>query len=191
MTDEELIARLRDWVEIDGGKINDARAEAADRIEALIADFNDCNSERLRWKKERDAATAAAYESAAKVAMEHCYAIMSATDADARAATIAVAIRALPAVAVSQSVRVKPLVWKAYDDKRDGRTHYGYGAFAHWYAVYRMKTGAWSVFHFINGNRTEVHSEDKVIYPTIEAAKATAQADYEARILAAIERTKE
>lgn len=42
-----------------------------------------------------NAALAAAYEVAAKAAMGHCYAIMSATDADARAALIAVSIRAL------------------------------------------------------------------------------------------------
>jgi len=37
MTDQELIARLRDWEEHDEGKINDAREAAADRIEALTA----------------------------------------------------------------------------------------------------------------------------------------------------------
>ncbi len=36
MTDD-LVKRLRDWSEYDEGKINDARAEAADRIEALEA----------------------------------------------------------------------------------------------------------------------------------------------------------
>ena len=34
MTDN-LVKRLRDWSEYDEGKINDAREEAADRIEAL------------------------------------------------------------------------------------------------------------------------------------------------------------
>jgi hypothetical protein len=34
MTDD-LVKRLRDWSEYDEGKINDAREEAADRIEAL------------------------------------------------------------------------------------------------------------------------------------------------------------
>ena len=38
MTNEELIARLVDWSEHDEGKINDARQEAADRIEALTAE---------------------------------------------------------------------------------------------------------------------------------------------------------
>jgi len=36
MTDD-LVKRLRDWSEYDEGKINDAREEAADRIEALEA----------------------------------------------------------------------------------------------------------------------------------------------------------
>lgn len=71
MTDEELIARLRACAngigsfkshQGDYGICDDA----ADRIEALIADFNDCNSERIRWKKERYAASAAAYEAAAQ-----------------------------------------------------------------------------------------------------------------------------
>ena len=35
MSDAELIARLRDWMEHDEGKNNDAREAAADRIEAL------------------------------------------------------------------------------------------------------------------------------------------------------------
>jgi hypothetical protein len=36
MTDD-LVKRLRDWSEYDEGKINDAREEAADRIEKLEA----------------------------------------------------------------------------------------------------------------------------------------------------------
>jgi hypothetical protein len=35
MSDKELVKRLVDWSEHDEGKINDARQEAADRIEAL------------------------------------------------------------------------------------------------------------------------------------------------------------
>ena len=38
MIDEELVKRLVDWSEHDEGKINDARQEAADRIEALTAE---------------------------------------------------------------------------------------------------------------------------------------------------------
>ena len=34
---DDLVKRLRDWSEYDEGKINDAREEAADRIEALEA----------------------------------------------------------------------------------------------------------------------------------------------------------
>ena len=44
MSDAELIARLRDWMEHDEGKINDAREKAADRIEALT-------KEREQWRK--------------------------------------------------------------------------------------------------------------------------------------------
>jgi hypothetical protein len=35
MSDKELVKRLADWSEHDEGKINDARQEAADRIEGL------------------------------------------------------------------------------------------------------------------------------------------------------------
>jgi len=34
---DDLVKRLRDWSEYDEGKINDAREEAADRIETLEA----------------------------------------------------------------------------------------------------------------------------------------------------------
>lgn len=84
-------------------------------------------------------------------------------------------------------VWVKPLVWEVDTDKRDGRTHYGYGVFGHWYAVFREKTGAWGVFHFVSGKRTSLHPADSDTYPTLEAAKAAAQADYERRILAALD----
>lgn len=39
---EDLVKRLRDWSEYDEGKINDAREEAADRIEKLEAALRDC-----------------------------------------------------------------------------------------------------------------------------------------------------
>jgi hypothetical protein len=48
MTDEELVKRLVDWSEHDEGKINDARQEAANRIEALTA-------ERDAWKEQHAA----------------------------------------------------------------------------------------------------------------------------------------
>lgn len=93
------------------------------------------------------------------------------------------AIRSLPAVTVG----VKPLVWEVNDDKRDGRAHYGHGILGHWYAVCRERTGAWVVMHFVSGKRVQVHNKDSDTFPTLEAAKAAAQADYTARILAALE----
>ena len=41
MSDKELVKRLVDWSEHDEGKINDARQEAADRIDALTAERDD------------------------------------------------------------------------------------------------------------------------------------------------------
>lgn len=38
---DDLVKRLRDWSEYDEGKINDAREEAADRIEQLEAALRD------------------------------------------------------------------------------------------------------------------------------------------------------
>lgn len=82
------------------------------------------------------------------------------------------AIRALPAVVASQSVRVKPLVWKG-DSIRvtaNGRGKY--------YSCMRM-------FHGQKGAGWECDEGDW--HPTLDAAKGIAQADYEKRILAAIE----
>ena len=49
MSDAELIARLRDWMEHDEGKINDAREKAAARIAALTLerDEAECEKDRL------------------------------------------------------------------------------------------------------------------------------------------------
>ena len=54
MTDD-LVKRLRDWSEYDEGKINDAREEAADRIEALEAalryvDANMVGNDHGHWE---------------------------------------------------------------------------------------------------------------------------------------------
>ncbi len=90
------------------------------------------------------------------------------------------------AVMPPQGVRVKPLVWTVTQDKRDGRTHYGHGAFDHWYGVHREKAGAWAAFHFLSAKRTGIYPENDDTFPTLDAAKAAAQADYERRILAAL-----
>lgn len=84
--------------------------------------------------------------------------------------------------AVPAQVRVKPLVWEVFQSKYEGRQHYGRGVFGHWYGVSRQKSVAWNCFHFIDGRRVDLGT-----HPTIDAAKVAAQADYEARILAAIE----
>jgi chromosome segregation ATPase len=56
MTDEELIARLRDWQEHDDGKINDAREAAADRIEAQAAEIERLRVDLAKAVEERDEA---------------------------------------------------------------------------------------------------------------------------------------
>ena len=95
-------------------------------------------------------------------------------------------IEALPAVAASQpadptvkadscqQVRVKPLVW-AFSKSTQAHRADSQGS-GEIYLAWEMANG-W-VLSMKAGNTT---------HPTIEDAKAAAQADYEARILAAIE----
>ena len=52
---DDLVKRLRDWSEYDEGKINDAREEAADRIEALEAEL-------VEERNSREVASAKAWE---------------------------------------------------------------------------------------------------------------------------------
>lgn len=82
-------------------------------------------------------------------------------------------------------VRVKPLEWTARYAKYDGgKEHYGTGIFGHWYCVKREKGGVWSIMCHIGGHVCHLPPSK-----TLEAAKAAAQADYEARILAALDLT--
>jgi hypothetical protein len=48
---DDLVKRLRDWSEYDEGKINDAREEAADRIEELTAFAKAAEHEIMRLDK--------------------------------------------------------------------------------------------------------------------------------------------
>lgn len=48
---DDLVKRLRDWSEYDEGKINDAREEAADRIEALWEVFQETTN---KWHDALD-----------------------------------------------------------------------------------------------------------------------------------------
>lgn len=95
----------------------------------------------------------------------------------------ATAAEAARDAAIAGAVRVKPLEWVARYAKYDGgREHFGTGVFGHWYGIKREKNRAWSVSHHIGSKRIEVG-----FYPDLESAKAAAQADYERRILAALE----
>lgn len=92
---------------------------------------------------------------------------------------LAVMINEIP----SARPTVKPLVWRTLQDKYDGgRGHYGTGAFGHWYCVHRRKSGVWDIVHHVDGKSIHLEPRD-----TIEAAKAAAQADYEARILSVLD----
>ncbi|MGV1944860.1 MULTISPECIES: hypothetical protein [unclassified Agrobacterium] len=80
------------------------------------------------------------------------------------------------------SVAVKALEWKAHNEGfGHGRMHYGTGAFGHWYGVSRVKTGCWGCVHHIDGKAVHLP-----MAKSLEAAKAAAQADYEARIRSAL-----
>lgn len=77
-------------------------------------------------------------------------------------------LAALPAV----MVKVRPLVWR--DDGTNG--HEADHAFG-FYEVYPSPEG-----HMLSRDGV-----DSGVFPTLDAAKAAAQADYEARILAALD----
>ena len=84
--------------------------------------------------------------------------------------------------ALAGAVKVKPLVWVDFHDR---------GAKAHaWneanYMIQKWSDGRWEISASYPGYSTSIYGTDR-FYPTIEAAKAAAQADYDARILAAIQ----
>lgn len=80
------------------------------------------------------------------------------------------AIRALPAV--TPAVKVKPLVWR--DDGTNGHeTDHAFG----FYEVYPSP----------EGDMLSRDGVDSGVYSSIEAAKAAAQSDYEARIMSALD----
>lgn len=91
------------------------------------------------------------------------------------------------AVRKAREVKVRALEWEAFQDKTDGRIHYGYGVFGHWYSVRRHKAGAWECSHYIKSKPVTVMAEGSACHDTLEAAKAAAQADYERRIREALE----
>ena len=78
--------------------------------------------------------------------------------------------------------RVKPLVWQDFSDR---------GAKAQaWneanYMIQRWSDKRWEISASYPGYSTFIEETDR-FYPTLAVAKAAAQADYEARILAALE----
>lgn len=78
---------------------------------------------------------------------------------------------------------VKPLVWQALNEGfGHGRTHYGTGAFGHWYGVSRSGAGTWSCVHHVGGAPVHLPSQS-----TLEEAKATAEEDYARRISAEVD----
>jgi hypothetical protein len=85
------------------------------------------------------------------------------------------AIAALPA----QGVRVKPLVWTAREDLNG--LHEACGADGLYRNVWDQKNGTW----VYEGDPT-TNPPTQARFHTLDAAKAAAQADYEARILAAL-----
>jgi hypothetical protein len=101
------------------------------------------------------------------------------------------AIRALPAV----QPKVKPLVWE--DADQGMCTKWRAAAFQGHYELVTLKNEkGWAVnfswgrplsYWFIQGDDDDFGPTGPKMFPDLEAAKAAAQADYEARILAALE----
>lgn len=80
--------------------------------------------------------------------------------------------------AMAGRVKVKPLVWKASGLKTDQAACYAYGSYGYGYEISS------------DGARIGLYGPDGRMgggLPSIEAAKAAAQADYEARVLAALQ----
>lgn len=79
--------------------------------------------------------------------------------------------------------KVKALAWEAYNAKYDGgRSHYGKGIFGHWYCASRAQNREWLLMHHVDGKPCHFSP-----FPSLDAAQATAQADYEASILSALQ----
>lgn len=160
MTDAELIDMLRNNVGVSEVACRAAKA-AADRIEQLIA--------------EKNAATAAAFEVAAR---ECDYYAKSWDDLNINGSSISVIASAIRAdlAAVPAQVRVKPLVWGTFGKE-----------------CFRAETvlGHYEVMWGFHNGQTSLDipapRRSHVWHPSVEAAKTAAQADYEARLLSALE----
>ena len=81
-----------------------------------------------------------------------------------------------------QAVRVKPLVW-VQNSRHKNSLWTGELAFETYYAI----EPCGKVFRLMRGVFISEDGEDMPLEPTMETAKAAAQADYDARIMAAIE----
>jgi hypothetical protein len=86
---------------------------------------------------------------------------------------------------LTKLVKVRGLIWRAYNEIGHGRAHYGSGVFGHWYAVSRLDRNKWVCMTHIEGKNVQVG-----IFPTLEAAQAAAQTDYTSRIHDALESTE-
>jgi hypothetical protein len=160
MTDEELIKRLLDWSESDEGKINDTREVAADRIEALVKE----RDALIEWNGQASVRAESANDRAERLEAALKW------QAEQPEAHPFMVSQARAAIAQAPApVRVKPLVWEEKNGAWDARTAFGTG---YTVADSQWTYGPTKVWFYSDGGN--------------EAAKAAAQADYEARILSAI-----
>ncbi len=84
--------------------------------------------------------------------------------------------------AIIAEMRVcRPLVWRAYREVGHGKCNYGFGAFGHWYAASKSSPKSWHCMTHIGGNSHTVG-----YFPTLEAAKAAANAHYRQQIARAL-----
>ncbi len=86
-----------------------------------------------------------------------------------------------PAELTARGVRVRALEWKDFED-RGAKTSAWLQAN---YMIMRWSTGRYEITASYPGYQTHIDGLER-FHPTIEAAKAAAQADYEARICAAL-----
>jgi hypothetical protein len=88
-----------------------------------------------------------------------------------------------PADLAAKGLRVKPLVWDDYDGESSCTSTLG-----EYLAEYHddMEENSWGMW---SPDESAIGSEAHSWYPTLEAAKAAAEADHAARIAAMIEET--